>query len=326
MRFPGVSATITAVALHAGVAVECATDEFVDALRSGGTGPVMVQVYPDEFEMGWFRADTDRAYDKRAVELAKPRRTVQIEDAFAMSKDEVTVAEFAEFVRRTSHTTLAERSGAGRRSVRRMRPPEDQCLHTRAGGNPGRRVFHADTGLTWREPGYPTTDQHPATCIAREDATAYVEWLAEETGHPYRLPSEAEWEYAARAGRTEWDLAMLVEDNDAATQNDQSIFPPPSQVDQRKSNAFGLRGLGTRLEDGWFVAEWVADCWHPNYEGAPEDGEPRRDGDCRMGVVRGSMLRPFVGRNVMWWGKTTTDTTTGFRVVRSPMSGPLVMP
>ncbi|MCY3622117.1 MAG: SUMF1/EgtB/PvdO family nonheme iron enzyme [Gammaproteobacteria bacterium] len=322
MRIPGIVIT-AAAALHAGAA-----DEFTDPLRSGGTGPVMVSIYPAEFEMGWFRADTDRMFDKRAPESAKPRRTVQIEDVFAMSKDEVTVAEFAEFVQQTRYLTLAERSGAGQRPLRARRPPEKQCLHTRSAGHPGRQrgpvEFDVDTGLTWRNPGYPTTDKHPVACIGREDATAYAEWLAKETGHPYRLPSEAEWEYAARAGRSNWDLAMLVEDNDAATRNDQSVFPSPGPADERTANAFGLRGLGTRLEDVWFVAEWTADCWHPNYEGAPTDGEPRRDGDCRKGVVRGHMLRPFAGRNVMRWGKTTTETVLGFRVVRSPLSGPLV--
>ena len=323
MRF--LSNVITVAALHAGAA-----DEFADPLRAGGTGPVMVSLYPDEFEMGWFRADTDRLFDKSVAELSKPRHTVQIEDVFAMSKDEVTVAEFREFVQRTRYLTLAERSGAGRRPLRAWRPPEKQCLHSRHGGHPGRRrgpvEFDIDTGLTWRNPGYPTTDKHPVTCIAREDATAYADWLAKETGHPYRLPSEAEWEYAARAGRSNWDLAMLVEDADAATINDQGVFPSPGPADERTANAFGLRGLGTRLEDVWFVAEWTADCWHPNYEGAPKDGEPRRDGDCRKGVVRGHMLRPFAGRNLVRWGETTTETVLGFRVVRSPMSGPLVRP
>lgn len=323
MRF--LSIVITVAALHA-----AAADEFADLLRAGGTGPVMVSLYPDEFEMGWFRADTDRLFDKSVAELSKPRHIVQIEDVFAMSKDEVTVAEFREFVQRTRYLTLAERSGAGRRPLRAWRPPEKQCLHSRHGGHPGRQRgpvnFAIDTGLTWHNPGYPTTDKHPVTCIAREDATAYADWLAKETGHPYRLPSEAEWEYAARAGRSNWDLAMLVEDNDATTGNDQSVFPSPGPVDERTANAFGLRGLGTRLEDVWFVAEWTADCWHPTYEGAPKDGEPRRDGDCRKGVVRGHMLRPFAGRNLVRWGETSTETVLGFRVVRSPLSGPLVRP
>ncbi|MDE0037257.1 MAG: SUMF1/EgtB/PvdO family nonheme iron enzyme [Gammaproteobacteria bacterium] len=322
MRLPGI--VITVAALHAGAA-----EEFTDPLQSGGTGPLMVSIYPAKFEMGWFPVDTDRMFDKRAPEWAKPRRTVQIEDVFAMSKDEVTVAEFAEFVQQTRYLTLAERSGAGQRPAIGLRPPEKQCLHTPWAGHPGRRRgpvgFDFDTGLTWRNPGYPTTDKHPVACIAREDATAYAKWLAKETGHPYRLPSEAEWEYAARAGRSDWDLAMLVEDNDADTRNDiQSVFPSPGPADERTVNAFGLRGLGTRLEDVWFVAEWTVDCWHPNYEGAPEDGEPRRDGDCRKGVVRGHMFRPFAGRNVVRLGETTTETALGLRVVRSPLSGPLV--
>ena len=298
--------------------------EFSDPLRYGGTGPVMVKIDADTFEMGWFRTDYDHRYVKGTREQALPRREVMIE-AFAMSRDEVTVAEFSEFVRRTFHLTTAERSGAGRRPLMIPRPRKGQCVHTPWTGNKGGPMFTMEVGLTWREPGNPSSDHHPVVCIARSDAVAYAEWLASETGHPYRLPSEAEWEFAARAGRSDFELRPIVEDNDFETQNEDGVLAKPGTVSDRAVNPFGLRGMGSYLEDGWYVAEWVADCWKSGYPESPGDGEPILHGDCDKGVVRGSIYRPFAGRNVMRWNETT-DTALGFRVVRSPLSGPIVPP
>lgn len=134
----------------------------------------------------------------------------------------------------------------------------------------------------------------PAVCIDWRDAEAYIAWLNEKVHRerpslgnrkgPYRLPTEAEWEYAARAGTktarwwgdeigtnktncngcgSRWDNHVLA---------DVDAFPP---------NPFGLYGM---LGNAW---EWTADCWHPNYVGAPRDGSAWTSGDCTRHVVRG---------------------------------------
>lgn len=121
------------------------------------------------------------------------------------------------------------------------------------------------------------------------DAQAYVQWLLEETGHPYRLPAESEWEYAIRAGtrtRFHWgyreeDLCRYVNSGVCG-----EGWEKTAPVGSFRANGFGLHDMAGN------VAEWVEDCWHENYDGAPADGSPwTRDGDCGRRVVRGGSYR-----------------------------------
>jgi len=138
-------------------------------------------------------------------------------------------------------------------------------------------VFARETNRPWAKPDFPQTDRHPAVNVGFADAVAYVVWLSERTDDNYRLPSEAEWEYACRAGTVttrywgdEFDPAKANCNGHGTT--GVSAFP---------GNPWRLRDtLGN-------VYEWVEDRWHNSYNGAPTDGSAWITGPDAGRVVRG---------------------------------------
>ena len=188
---------------------------------------------------------------------------------FQLSKYEVTVGEFRQFVEATSHEMA------------------DTCWIW----NDGPGLIEIKPG-SWNTAAYAPSEFHPVMCVSWNDARAYTQWLAEKTGRPYRLPSEAEWEFAARAGSTESyffgsDPSLLCEYANsgdasglAAIKRDFNVdlgaFAGESVCDDKtaytaivgsyKPNKFGLYDmLGN-------VSELVEDCEHKNFVGAPADG------------------------------------------------------
>jgi formylglycine-generating enzyme required for sulfatase activity len=131
-------------------------------------------------------------------------------------------------------------------------------------------------------------DSTPVHNISWDDAQRYVAWLSQKSGHRYRLPSEAEWEYAARGNTTTrywWgnDVGMaLANCRDCGGNQDRS---GPLPVESFKPNPFGLYDV----HGG--VAQWVADCWFPNYKGAASDGSARDQKNCQQRVLRGGSFR-----------------------------------
>ena len=115
------------------------------------------------------------------------------------------------------------------------------------------------------------------------DAKEYVAWLTQKTGQPYRLPSEAEWEYSARAGtQTPFYWGARVGTRQANCRDCQTgAGVEPLNVGNFPANAFGLYDMSGN------VAEWVEDCWNDNYRGAPKDGSAWTTGQCRLRVLRG---------------------------------------
>ena len=129
--------------------------------------------------------------------------------------------------------------------------------------------------------------RRPVIYVSLEEATCYADWLGKKLGYRYRLPTEAEWKYAARAGTTTryWWGDELGEDN-ANCDGCRSSWDgkQTAPVDAFKPNPLGLYNTAGNV---W---EWVQDCWHENYQGAPSDGSrwgEERSGDCDRRVIRG---------------------------------------
>ena len=120
------------------------------------------------------------------VDPEKPQHQVVIPKAFAIGKYPVTRGQFAAFVEATDHEMS--------RDLRVYRPQARTLLRRTSGGK------WEKTSSDWCYPGFEQTDDHPVVTVRWEDAQTYVTWLTTKTGKAYRLPSEAEWEYACRAG------------------------------------------------------------------------------------------------------------------------------
>jgi formylglycine-generating enzyme required for sulfatase activity/class 3 adenylate cyclase len=126
-------------------------------------------------------------------------------------------------------------------------------------------------------------DDAPVTNVSWSDAKQFVAWLAGATRRAYRLPSEAEWEYAARGGtQSKYWWGDQFEPGIANCKNctDIAAAEQPIKVGSFKPNPFGL------YEMGGGVDQWVEDCWHKNYQGAPADGSPWVEGECPSHVIR----------------------------------------
>lgn len=274
--------------------------------------PEMVVIPAGQFTMGIAPGEEER--EGLATEFrgrSEPRRTVTIK-RFAAGKLEVTRAQYRQF---------AEATGRGNEGCFRWNGAE----------------FEFEIKRGWRDPGFAQDDTHPATCISWNDASAYTQWLSQKAGKRYRLLTEAEWEYAARAGTTTaryWGDdagggARTCEFANSADQAARRSVPHAAQwgsancddghaftapAGRLRANAFGLHDmLGN-------VAEWTQDCWNGNYQGAPRDGSAWNTGDCGMRAVRGGAWddAPIGVRAAYRVGSPVTVRVyaRGFRVAR----------
>ncbi|WUR11194.1 formylglycine-generating enzyme family protein [[Empedobacter] haloabium] len=221
--------------------------------------PPMVMIKGGEFLMGSFDNPKDENYP-----TSEPVHAVKIK-SFRLSKYETTVKQFRQFVEATGYQAKGD------------------CWKLAA------NEWGIEVGqVAWDSPVNAPTDYHPVTCVSWNDAHAYLEWLSQQTGKHYRLPSEAEWEYASRAGG---NARYPFGDDPAALCKHANVFDRGGKaaiarltgksrdevkchdgaefttvVGMYAPNAFGLHDmLGN-------VGEYVEDCQHLSYEGAPTDG------------------------------------------------------
>ena len=169
----------------------------------------------------------------------------------------------------------------------------------------------------WHDPGFKQDDDHPMVNVSWDDAQSYIEWLNRETGLVHRLPSEAEWEYACRAGtstRFWWgdDLSGKIA---LVCANFGHNNKGTTAVGSFKPNPWGLYDMSGNV---W---EWTQDCWHNSYEGAPSDGSAWLAGDRSERVLRGGSWNfdPDYLRSADRNGNTTVNRyfNSGFRLART---------
>ena len=266
------------------------TDRYVDL---PGKAPAMVVIPTGSFSMGASASNED------ALGAAQPQHTVNIEKGFAMARTAVTVAEFREFVRASGYVPDSIKLGGA------------SVYDERSG------VLRDDAGATWQDDyaGRKAGDNLPVVNISWNDAAAYAEWLSQRTGKVYRLPSEAEFEYALRGGTSTlywWGddtPTRLVENLTGSSDRSRSGrrwshafrgyrdgYWGPAPVMSFAANPFGLYDINGN------VSEWVLDCWHDNYIRAPNDGSAWVNPGCRARVVRGGS-----------WGSSPDQVDSAYR-------------
>jgi len=155
---------------------------------------------------------------------------------------------------------------------------------------------------------------YPVVSITQSEATAYADWLSEKTGQTYRLPSEAEWEYAARAGtKTEYPFGDEILITNAVFSDRKKLSAPLPKSDRSiNKNKFRLYHMVGN------VREWVADTWRDGYSGAPDDGSARIGSGANEYVVRGGSYTDSADalRSGARDKSSSADNYTGFRVLQ----------
>ena len=284
---------------------------FTDGLQDGSRGPVLVVVPHGVFRMGAPEGERD------ATPAEQPQHAIRLERGFAMSRNEVTVGEFGRFVTATGYEPRATQRG------------HSMAYDNRSGN------FVRGSGIDWRSgyDGQPATTDMPVIHVTARDAEAYTAWLSEQTGAHYRLPSEAEFEYALRAGtatRFPWGEGAPPAGSENLTgaldrsprgRSWSNAFAGygdgwwgPAPAGSFAANAYGLHDMAGN------VSEWIADCWHEGYRRAPANGSAWVNPGCRNRMYRGGSWASAPAQVRPAWraagGTDVTNARVGFRLVR----------
>ncbi|MET0320739.1 MAG: SUMF1/EgtB/PvdO family nonheme iron enzyme [Duganella sp.] len=262
-------------------------DRFLDGT---GAGPDLVLIPTGRFQMGSHEQEQAAAIkagaQKKWLEREGPQRWVGIEQSFAMGRQPVTVGQWRQFVRATG--------------------------------------WESQSDVDWRAPGFAQHDGHPVVGVSWHDAQRYVRWLSDKTGQTYRLPTEAEWEYACRAGtRTAFSFGDSI-GTDQANYDGNYVYNGGARgefrqgttpVDAFQPNPWGLFDMHGNV---W---EWTQDTVHDNYTGAPGDGSAwEAGGDQARRILRGGswLYNPRYLRSAVRNGYSAllANDIVGFRVAR----------
>jgi formylglycine-generating enzyme required for sulfatase activity len=246
-----------------------------------------VEILPGEFMMGSHESTAEIAklavkefYKPDRVEDEFPQHKVRITKRFYLSQYEFTIGQFKQFVKETGYKTEAETDDGG------------------WGYDPQTKQFEGrDLKYSWRNPGFKQGDDHPVVNITWKDANEVCKWLSKRENRTYRLPTEAEWEYACRAGtKTRYffgdDPAKLVEYANVCDQSTVKMMPEWAPGAVKESDGFAFTApVGSFKPNPWGlydmhgnVWEWCSD-WHaPDYYSKSPVDDPKgaESGDVRV--------------------------------------------
>lgn len=285
-----------------------------EQLRECNACPEMIVVPAGSFTIGSPPEEAGRRNDEG------PQRVIRVGRPFAVGRYEITRRQYEAFLRDSKH----EVSGG--------------CVTDRR--NPGQ--WAADAQTNFHDPGFAQTPDHPAACVSWNDAAAYVGWLNSKTAGGYRLLTEAEWEYVARAGSTAaypwgpsihdgcahmngYDKNILARKGDLYREEEVPFancsdgYLNTAPVGSFKANAFGVHDMIGNL------AEWVEDCATESYAVMQVDGVST-GGDCGKRMVRGgswgTQPRQLRSAERIRYKPTDLDDSIGIRVAKTLAATP----
>ncbi|HPY50547.1 MAG TPA: SUMF1/EgtB/PvdO family nonheme iron enzyme [Sedimentisphaerales bacterium] len=278
------------------VALPCAGASTSCSVEVAGVRFEFVRIPPGRFLMGSDAGDGDE----------RPVHEVEIEHGFDLARTEVTVRQFRAFVESTGYETVAERKGL---LWHYASPAEMGWVR----------------GRSWRDPGFEQTDDHPVVGISYIDAIAFCRWLSQQSGECFRLPAEAEWEYACRSGTEEECAGNL----DAMAWYGGNSVLGTHPVAQKSPNAWGVCDMHGN------TAEWCEDTYDWHYGRVPRDGSAHTVPGVPAVAAARRVLRggswsslPYACRSAHRCPVPAAHrgTDTGFRIVHRKERPPLQAP
>lgn len=305
----------TTLALTLCLALDTISARAGEQFRDCSDCPPMVVVPAGTYQMGSSEENIEWTlglYAKREeLQQETPQHRVDVA-SFGISATEITRGQFNAFVLATGYQA------------------QGPCTVY----STSKRTVVQSEESNWRDPGFGQAEDHPVVCVNWNDAKAYVNWLSQKTGKSYRLPTEAEWEYAARAGSPSerpWGRAIsdVCRNANVADTTAVRAFEWDPETRFRCTDGFAYTAPAARFRANGFglsdmignVGEWVEDCYNTSYSGAPTNGSAWLSGDCSQRVHRGGSWL-----NVPWKLRSATrypnasnfrSDLVGFRVART---------